>query len=82
MNRPEQLPELSSEQWAFLAVLETFNRPVSIELVGHLAPLLPGPLFDLLEKTQPVWVDNKTWRQPLFHRKRIASRGSNSPSRH
>ena len=39
----------SEDQWAFLSVLEVFNNPVPIELVGNLAPLLPGPLFDLLE---------------------------------
>ncbi len=57
MNLPEHFPELSNEQWAFLAVLEAFGQPLGIDLAGHLAPLLPGPLFDLLEKTQSLgWV--------------------------
>ena len=54
---PEHFLELSNEQWAFLAALEAFGHPVGIDLAGHLAPLLPGPLFDLLEKTQSLgWV--------------------------
>lgn len=57
MNRAELLPELSHEQWAFLAVLAAFEIPISIDLAGYLAPLLPGPLFDLLEKTQAIgWI--------------------------
>ena len=57
MNRIDSVPELSPEQWTFIAVLDAFNVPISIELAGHLAPLLPGPLFDLLEKTQPLgWI--------------------------
>ena len=43
------LTDFSEEQWAFLAVLEAFSDPVTIELAGNLAPLLPGPLIDLLE---------------------------------
>jgi transcriptional regulator with GAF, ATPase, and Fis domain/tetratricopeptide (TPR) repeat protein len=57
MNLPKHFHELSDEQWAFLAVLEAFGHPVGIDLAGQLAPLLPGPLFDLLEKTQSLgWV--------------------------
>ena len=41
--------DFTEEQWAFLAVLDAFRDPVTIELVGNLAPLLPGPLIDLLE---------------------------------
>jgi transcriptional regulator with GAF, ATPase, and Fis domain len=43
------LTDFTEEQWAFLAVLDAFRDPVTIELVGNLAPLLPGPLIDLLE---------------------------------
>ena len=54
------LPELSDEQWEFLAVLEALESPVSIDLAGHLAPLLPGPLFDLLDKAQSLgWIDKR-----------------------
>jgi transcriptional regulator with GAF, ATPase, and Fis domain len=57
VNQTEPVPELSPEQWTFIAVLDAFHAPISIELAGHLAPLLPGPLFDLLEKTQPLgWI--------------------------
>ena len=46
---PDHSYAFSEDQWAFLSVLEVLKNPVSIELVGNLAPLLPGPLFDLLE---------------------------------
>ena len=42
----------SDDQFAFLAVLDAFGGPISIEVTGILAPLLPGPLFDLLGKTE------------------------------
>jgi hypothetical protein len=48
----KQLPELSKEQWAFLAVLDAFGGPVRIEVAGMIAPLLPGPLFDLFGKAE------------------------------
>ncbi len=48
---------LSKEQWVFLALLKAFGKPVPIEVVGTLAPLLPGPLMDLLEKTETLgWI--------------------------
>ncbi len=54
----EQTLNLSEEQWAFLALLKAFDRPVPIEAAGALAPLLPGPLMDLLEKTEPLgWIE-------------------------
>jgi transcriptional regulator with GAF, ATPase, and Fis domain len=43
------LTDFTEEQWVFLAVLDALRDPVTIELVGNLAPLLPGPLIDLLE---------------------------------
>ncbi|MBA4368288.1 MAG: hypothetical protein C0403_11715, partial [Desulfobacterium sp.] len=53
----QQLPELSKEQWAFLAVLGAFGGPVQIEVVGTIVPLLPGPLFDLFGKAEPQgWI--------------------------
>ncbi len=42
--------DLTDEQWSFMALLEAFLEPVPIVLVGELAPLLPGPLMELLEK--------------------------------
>jgi transcriptional regulator with GAF, ATPase, and Fis domain/lipopolysaccharide biosynthesis regulator YciM len=53
-----QTLNLSEEQWDFLALLKAFDRPVPIEAAGALAPLLPGPLMDLLEKTEPLgWIE-------------------------
>ena len=40
----------SDDQWQFLAVLDAFGGPVSAEVAGVLAPLLPGPLFDLIDR--------------------------------
>ena len=45
-----RLPQFTEPQWAFLAVLDALEEPVHIEVVGTLAPLLPGPLFDLLKR--------------------------------
>ncbi len=44
--------ELSKEQWLFLAVIAAFESPVSVDFAGRLVPLFPGPLIDLLEKTE------------------------------
>jgi len=41
--------ELTEEQWQFLAVLKALGRSSSIELIGDLMPLKPGPLFELLK---------------------------------
>lgn len=52
--------EFSDDQWAFLAVLDAFGGPVSIEVAGILAPLLPGPLFDLLNKAEERgWIQRR-----------------------
>ena len=40
----------SDDQWQFLAILDAFGGPVSAETAGVLAPLLPGPLFDLIDR--------------------------------
>jgi len=51
------LIELSAEQWDFLSVLLAFDHAVPVEIVGRLAPLMPGPLFDLIDKTERLgWV--------------------------
>ncbi len=44
------LPQFTEAQWEFLAVLEAHEEPVHIEVAGTLAPLLPGPLFNLLRR--------------------------------
>ncbi|KQC09516.1 MAG: hypothetical protein APR62_14110 [Smithella sp. SDB] len=47
----------TKEQWEFLATLEALGEPVSVDLVGFLSPLMPGPLFDLLVKTEKAgWI--------------------------
>ena len=48
MTKP--LANLSEEQWEFLAVLDAFGCPVPIDIAGQLAPLLPGPFFELIEE--------------------------------
>jgi len=40
--------DFSEEQWQFLATMAIFKDPVPIDLLGELAPLLPGPLFELI----------------------------------
>jgi transcriptional regulator with GAF, ATPase, and Fis domain len=53
-------PDLSDEQWRFLAVLEAFGMSVPIHIVGHLAPLLPGPLFDVISRSKEWgWIIQK-----------------------
>jgi len=42
--------ELTPEQWQFLTVLDALGRSASIELIGDLMPLKPGPLFELVKK--------------------------------
>ncbi|MDX9789105.1 MAG: sigma-54 dependent transcriptional regulator [Desulfobacterales bacterium] len=43
-----ETPEFSEGQWDFLSVLEAFGTPLPIDIIGTLAPLMPGPLFDLI----------------------------------
>jgi len=46
------LPDLSKEQWDFLAVLHVLEEPVSLEIAGELSPILPAPFLDLLGRNQ------------------------------
>lgn len=41
--------KLSKEQWKFLSVIDALGGSASIDIIGRLCPLTPGPLFDLLE---------------------------------
>ncbi len=51
-------PRFSKDQWAFLAVFEALDCPVSIEMAGLLAPLLPGPLIQLITTTESLgWIE-------------------------
>ncbi len=56
----ELLPPFTDDQWGFLAVLEALGEPVPIEVAGTLAPLLPGPLFDLLNRAEAQGLIRKT----------------------
>ncbi len=50
-------PEFSPSQWEFLATVEAFGAPLSMEVAGTLSPLLPGPLIDLLGRAEELgWV--------------------------
>ena len=48
------LPEFTQEQWEFLALLDFFGAPVSVDLIGTLAPLPPGPFLDLIQKGEEL----------------------------
>ncbi|MGB9498163.1 MAG: sigma 54-interacting transcriptional regulator [Dissulfuribacterales bacterium] len=51
------IPDFSAEQWRFLAVLDAFDTTVPINIIGHLAPLLPGPLFDVISRSKKLgWI--------------------------
>lgn len=49
-----KIPDFSKEQWKFLAVLDAFGTSVHINLAGALAPLLPGPLFEVINKSKDI----------------------------
>jgi transcriptional regulator with GAF, ATPase, and Fis domain len=57
---PSGLPQFTNDQWGFLAVLEALGEPVPIEVAGTLAPLMPGPLFDLLNRAEGLGLIRKT----------------------
>jgi transcriptional regulator with GAF, ATPase, and Fis domain len=44
--------DFSSEQWDFLAVLAALGGEAAVDVVGILAPLTPGPLFDLINRAK------------------------------
>jgi len=54
------LPHFTNDQWGFLAVLEALGEPVPIDVAGTLAPLTPGPLFDLLNRAEEFGLIRKT----------------------
>lgn len=47
-------PQFSPEQWEFLALLEFFGAPTSVDLIGTLAPLPPGPFLDLMQRGEEL----------------------------
>ena len=53
------IQHFSHDQWIFLAVLKVWEAPVHIDVAATIAPLLPGPLFDLLKKAKKTgWIRN------------------------
>ena len=73
------IPDFSDEQWRFIAVLAAFDTSVPIHIAGHLAPLLPGPLFDVINRTKELgWLVQNgaedfalTGRLPLTVQRRL-----------
>jgi transcriptional regulator with GAF, ATPase, and Fis domain len=49
---PQPQLKLTKEQWSFLAVMDAFNEPVSLDILGTLVPLQPSPLIDLLSEAE------------------------------
>ncbi|MEW6264243.1 MAG: sigma 54-interacting transcriptional regulator [Thermodesulfobacteriota bacterium] len=45
-------PDFTPEQWLFLATLEALGGSASMNVAGALAPLAPGPLFDLIVRAR------------------------------
>ena len=50
----KQFADLLSEQWDFLSILHAFGEPVSIDIVGALAPINPGHFLDLMGRNNKV----------------------------
>ena len=48
----DQTIEFSKEQWDFLSVFDALSEPVSLDIAGVAAPLLPTPLFDVLRRSE------------------------------
>ena len=48
------IKEFSDEQRQFLNVLYALSGPVPVQVAGVLAPLLPGPLFELIDQGRDV----------------------------
>jgi transcriptional regulator with GAF, ATPase, and Fis domain len=54
------MPDFSADQWRFLAFLAVLNSDVPIHLAGHFVPLLPGPLFEVINKSKKLgWLTQK-----------------------
>jgi tetratricopeptide (TPR) repeat protein len=46
------IPDFSEDQWRFLALLDAIGGSIPIHLAGHFVPLLPGPLFEVINKSK------------------------------
>ncbi len=73
--------EFSEDQWNFLAVLDAFGGPLSMEVAGAFVPLLPGPLFDMINRAKALgWIEQPgtdrfalTGNLPATARKKLQS---------
>ncbi len=51
------LPDLSKNQWEFLALLKAFNEPIPLHVAEVLSPLSPGQFMELLgQKKKSGWI--------------------------
>ena len=48
----DQPIEFSKAQWEFLSVFDALEEPVSLDVAGAASPLLPTPLFDVLQRSE------------------------------
>ena len=52
------LPDFSIAQWDFLATMEAFLNPVSVDTAGAISPILPGEFLNLLSRCEEFgWID-------------------------
>lgn len=57
----KNIPDFSNDQWRFLAVLAVFKTRVSMRIAGHLVPLMPGPLFDVITHAKKRgWIEQSS----------------------
>ncbi len=55
---PVEGSDFSAKQWEFISLMEAFGEPVSIDVIGALAPLSPGEFLDFLRKSDKVnWIN-------------------------
>ncbi|PKN24596.1 MAG: hypothetical protein CVU64_21755 [Deltaproteobacteria bacterium HGW-Deltaproteobacteria-21] len=51
-------PELTEQQWEFLAAIEALGQPVHVSLAGELIPLSPGPFLELIRQAKSLgWLE-------------------------
>lgn len=54
----ESVIEFTPMQWEFIAIMDAFGEPVSIDVLGVLAPLSPGEFLDFLKKIEKThWLN-------------------------
>jgi transcriptional regulator with GAF, ATPase, and Fis domain len=58
MNQEVEKSDFSIKQWEFISLMEAFGEPVSIDVIGVLAPLSPGEFLDFLRKSEKIdWIN-------------------------